>query len=84
MVSTQDSESCDPSSNLGGTCQIFFFSYFIEVMVKSTLDFCSGRGRVGMAFGGLYHGDDDERRDFEVAPFLPSIGNTLHVGNGSK
>ena len=24
MVSTQDSESCDPSSNLGGTCSISF------------------------------------------------------------
>ena len=24
MVSTQDSESCDPSSNLGGTCNIFY------------------------------------------------------------
>lgn len=24
MVSTQDSESCDPSSNLGGTCESFF------------------------------------------------------------
>ena len=23
MVSTQDSESCDPSSNLGGTCDLF-------------------------------------------------------------
>ena len=23
MVSTQDSESCDPSSNLGGTCYVF-------------------------------------------------------------
>ncbi len=27
MVSTQDSESCDPSSNLGGTLTIFI--YFI-------------------------------------------------------
>ena len=24
MVSTQDSESCDPSSNLGRTCELFF------------------------------------------------------------
>ena len=24
MVSTQDSESCDPSSNLGRTCEFFF------------------------------------------------------------
>ena len=23
MVSTQDSESCDPSSNLGETCELF-------------------------------------------------------------
>ena len=27
MVSTQDSESCDPSSNLGGTCTILFLTY---------------------------------------------------------
>jgi hypothetical protein len=27
-VSTQDSESCDPSSNLGGTFCIFFFIFF--------------------------------------------------------
>ena len=27
MVSTQDSESCDPSSNLGGTCTNLFLTY---------------------------------------------------------
>ena len=30
MVSTQDSESCDPSSNLGGTLNIFK-SYFLDL-----------------------------------------------------
>ena len=27
MVSTQDSESCDPSSNLGRTYDVFFFCF---------------------------------------------------------
>jgi hypothetical protein len=29
MVSTQDSESCDPSSNLGGTCLSTFLEFLI-------------------------------------------------------
>ena len=29
MVSTLDSESSDPSSNLGGTC-FFFFSHLVD------------------------------------------------------
>ncbi len=29
MVSTQDSESCDPSSNLGGTCIFLSISFVL-------------------------------------------------------
>jgi hypothetical protein len=31
MVSTQDSESCDPSSNLGGTCHIL--KYLNQILI---------------------------------------------------
>ena len=33
MVSTQDSESCDPSSNLGGTYVFFTFSFYTEAVI---------------------------------------------------
>lgn len=39
MVSTLDSESSDPSSNLGGTClnyEIYYFTHFLEFGLGKT------------------------------------------------
>ena len=46
MVSTQDSESCDPSSNLGGTLNIFK-SYFLDLnlFIWHYFEICFIRGR---------------------------------------
>ncbi len=45
MVSTQDSESCDPSSNLDETCLSFYACSFIFIFYVYVFNFCSSLGK---------------------------------------
>ena len=54
MVSTQDSESCDPSSNLGGTYNFYnFFEPLNFAYIGSTLMNLTARAVSGVGHGGL-------------------------------